>query len=37
MPPLLIKKWWACMAPLMEVDPDHSPVCVSFPEVFHLA
>ena len=32
----IVKKWWAHMAPLMEVNPDNSPVCAALPEVFHL-
>ena len=32
----IVKKWWAHMAPLMDVNPDNSPVCVELPEVFHL-
>jgi len=32
----VVKKWWACMAPLMEVNPDNSPVCRDLREVFHL-
>jgi len=31
-----VKKWWAYMAPLMEVNPDNSPVCGGLREVFHL-
>ena len=31
-----VKKWWAYMAPLMEVNPDNSPVCGGLKEVFHL-
>ena len=31
-----VQKWWAHMAPLMEVNPDNSPVCAALPEVFHL-
>ena len=33
----VVKKWWAFMAPLMDVNPDHSPVSTDLPEVFHLA
>ena len=33
----LMRKWWAYMAPLMEVNPDNSPVCTELPEIFHLA
>ena len=32
----IVKKWWASMAPLMESNPDHSPVSTDIPEVFHL-
>ncbi len=32
----IVKKWWAHMAPLMEVNPDHSPKCGGLREVFHL-
>ncbi len=32
----VVKKWWATMAPLMEVRPDNAPVCTDLPEVFHL-
>ncbi len=32
----IVRKWWDYMAPLMEVHPDHSPVCVELKEVFHL-
>jgi L-rhamnose mutarotase len=31
----IVKKWWAFMADIMEVNPDNSPVCVPLPEVFH--
>ena len=31
----VVQKWWAFMADIMETHPDHSPVCVSMPEVFH--
>lgn len=30
------KEWWAYMAPLMDTDPDKSPVTFDLPEVFHL-
>jgi L-rhamnose mutarotase len=33
----IMQKWWAYMAPLMEVNPDNSPVCTELPEIFHLA
>ena len=32
----VVKKWWAYMAPLMDVNPDASPACSSLREVFHL-
>jgi L-rhamnose mutarotase len=32
----VVKKWWAHMAPLMEVNPDHSPKCGALKEMFHL-
>lgn len=32
----IVKKWWAHMAPLMEVNPDNSPKCGDLKEVFHL-
>lgn len=32
----IVQKWWAYMAPLMEVHPDNSPVCKPLDEVFHL-
>jgi L-rhamnose mutarotase len=32
----IVRKWWDYMAPLMEVHPDHSPVCSELREVFHL-
>ncbi|MCV9387352.1 L-rhamnose mutarotase [Reichenbachiella ulvae] len=33
----IVKKWWAYMADLMEVNDDNSPVTVAMPEVFYLA
>jgi L-rhamnose mutarotase len=33
----MVKKWWAFMADIMETNPDHSPVCISLGEVFHMA
>ncbi|GER65795.1 L-rhamnose mutarotase [Weizmannia acidilactici] len=30
------KKWWAYMDPLMETNPDNSPVTKELKEVFHL-
>ncbi|HEU5396418.1 MAG TPA: L-rhamnose mutarotase [Verrucomicrobiae bacterium] len=32
----VVRKWWDYMAPLMEVNPDHSPVAKPLREVFHL-
>jgi len=32
----IVRKWWHYMAPLMEVNPDESPVCTDLREVFHL-
>ena len=32
----IVRKWWASMAPLMEVNPDNSPVEGKLREVFHL-
>ena len=32
----IVRKWWDYMAPLMEVHPDHAPVCGDLREVFHL-
>jgi len=32
----IVKKWWACMAPLMETHPDNAPVCQKLREIFHL-
>lgn len=32
----IVKKWWAHMAPLMEVNQDNSPKCGGLREVFHL-
>ena len=32
----IVKKWWAFMADIMEVNPDNSPVSVPLPEVFHI-
>ena len=31
----VVRKWWEYMADLMEVNGDHSPVCVPLAEVFH--
>jgi len=32
----IVKKWWKYMAPLMEVNPDNSPVTKPLTEVFYL-
>lgn len=32
----LIQRWWKYMEPLMECNPDSSPVQVPIEEVFHL-
>lgn len=32
----ICKKWWAYMKPLMETNPDNSPVTTDLKEVFHL-
>jgi L-rhamnose mutarotase len=32
----IVRKWWDYMAPLMEVNPDNSPVVKPLKEVFHL-
>ncbi|HEY3761727.1 MAG TPA: L-rhamnose mutarotase [Verrucomicrobiae bacterium] len=32
----IVKKWWKYMAPLMEVNPDNSPVVKPLAEVFYL-
>jgi L-rhamnose mutarotase len=32
----IVLKWWNAMAPLMEVNPDNSPVVKPLKEVFHL-
>jgi len=32
----IVKKWWAYMAPLMDVNPDNSPKSGNLREVFHL-
>lgn len=33
----ICRKWWDYMAPLMETNPDNSPVGIDLDEVFHLA
>jgi L-rhamnose mutarotase len=32
----IVRKWWRYMAPLMETQPDDSPVASPLREVFHL-
>ena len=32
----IVRKWWDFMAPLMDVNPDNSPVTRPLREVFHL-
>ena len=32
----VVKKWWSYMAPLMETNPDNSPICGNLKQVFHL-
>ena len=32
----VVQRWWAYMADIMDTNPDHSPVTVDLPEVFHL-
>lgn len=32
----IVRKWWDYMAPLMETQPDHAPVCHPLKEVFQL-
>jgi L-rhamnose mutarotase len=32
----VVRQWWDYMAPMMEVNPDHSPVVTPLREVFHL-
>jgi L-rhamnose mutarotase len=32
----IVRKWWDSMSPLMEVNPDNSPVAKPLKEVFHL-
>jgi len=33
---LIVQKWWAYMADIMETNPDNSPVTVEMPELFYL-
>lgn len=32
----IVKKWWAYMSPLMETNPDNSPMVKPLREVFYL-
>lgn len=34
-PPPVLRRWWAAMAPLMECNADNSPVRTELTEVFH--
>jgi L-rhamnose mutarotase len=31
----IVKRWWASMVDLMDVNPDNSPVCIPLKEVFY--
>jgi L-rhamnose mutarotase len=31
----VVRRWWAYMADIMVTNPDHSPVCIPLPEMFH--
>jgi L-rhamnose mutarotase len=31
----IVKKWWAYMSDIMEVNPDNSPLATELKEVFH--
>ncbi|MFB6469078.1 L-rhamnose mutarotase [Cytobacillus sp. Hz8] len=33
----ICKKWWAYMEPIMETNPDNSPVSIDLKDVFYLA
>ncbi len=33
---VIVKKWWAYMADIMETHPDNSPVSVELERVFHM-
>lgn len=33
---LIVKKWWAYMADIMETNPDNSPVSIPLPELFYM-
>lgn len=32
----VMRKWWDAMTDLMEVNADHSPICLTLEEVFHM-
>jgi L-rhamnose mutarotase len=32
----VVRKWWTALEPIMEYEPDHSPVMRPMIEVFHL-
>ena len=32
----ICQKWWEYMEPLMETNPDNSPIAIALTEVFHL-
>ncbi|SAK51378.1 L-rhamnose 1-epimerase [Caballeronia catudaia] len=32
----IMRKWWGCMAELMETHPDNAPVAIPLAPVFHL-
>lgn len=32
----IVRKWWAYMSDIMVTNPDHSPVCVTLPEMFYM-
>jgi L-rhamnose mutarotase len=33
----VMRRWWSSMKPLMDTNPDGSPVSISLPTVFHLS
>jgi L-rhamnose mutarotase len=32
----IVKKWWKCMADIMETNPDNSPVSIPLEQVFYM-
>ena len=32
----VVQRWWACMADIMETNPDNSPVTIPLEEVFYM-